>query len=274
MKRLFILLLIFAGLRASAQTYPQCVRKALDYLAVDSMEQAKAQFKAALRLEPNTKANTVVYRYLGRIYEMERANQTALDSYTKGLRIEPKDTALLFSRASLFLRVGNEDRAAEDYSTILSLHPDCEDALLFRAYAYSLRRKFPAARRDYEAILQGDPLHENARLGLVVLNNKDRRPREAMEGINLLIEHYPTHSSLYLVRAGLEEERKQYETARHDYDQAVRLAPEDAEPLMARARFLLKLGERKEAIADLKRALDLGAHPDEVATLMHDATGK
>jgi Tfp pilus assembly protein PilF len=95
-----------------------------------------------------------------------------------------------------------------------------------------------------------------------------------MEGINRLIEHYPRHSHLYLVRAGMEEERKQYEPARHDYDQAVLLAPQDAEVYLARATFRLKLNERKEAMADLKAALKYGANPDEVATLMHQATTK
>ena len=72
----------------------------------------------------------------------------------------------------------------------------------------------------------------------------------------------------------MEEQRKQYEPARHDYDKAVSLAPEDAEVYLARATFCLALNERKQAMADLKQALKLGANPDEVATLMHQATSK
>ena len=275
MKRMILIFCVCCvALCSNGQTYQQCVRKAIDCLAADSVELAKAQFKQALRLSPASKSNAIVYRYLGRIYEREGEHQLALDSYGKGLHVMPADTALLMSRAGLYLMLGNEEKAVTDYTSVLEQDAEHIDALFFRAYAYAGQRKNPLARQDYERILRLDPMHENAHLGLVLLNNKERRPREAMEGINRLIEHYPRHSHLYLVRAGMEEERKQYEPARHDYDQAVLLAPQDAEVYLARATFRLKLNERKEAMADLKQALKYGANPDEVATLMHQATTK
>lgn len=275
MKRMILIFSVCClAFSANAQTYQQCVRRAIDCLATDSVEQAKAQFRQAIKLNPASPSNAVVYRYLGRIYEHEGEHQLALDSYGKGLHIAPKDTALLMSRASLYLLLENEERAVVDYTSVLQIDAECVDALFFRAYAYGQQRKNPLARKDYEQIIRLCPMHENAHLGLILLNDKDRRPREAMEGINRLIEHYPMHSHLYLVRAGMEEQRKQYEPARHDYDKAVSLAPEDAEVYLARATFCLALNERKQAMADLKQALKLGANPDEVATLMHQATSK
>lgn len=271
---LLIFLFVATACPLRAQTYQQCVRKAIDFLAVDSVEKAKSQFKEALRLEPASPSNVVVYRYLGHIYEHEGKLQNALDSYGKGLHMEPADTALRMRRAALFLLLGNEERAVQDYSDVLERHADCLDAYYFRAYAYMCQRKYPLARADYERILRMDNMHENAGLGLVLLNDKDRRPREAMEGINRLIECYPKHSHLYLVRAGMEAERKQYEPARHDYERAVALAPEDSEPYLSRAIFYLQTGERSNARTDLKRALQYGADPDVVATLMLQTASK
>ena len=273
-KMLFLFLVCFFSLASGAQTYQQHVRKAMDCLAMDSVERAKQHFRQAIRLEPNTEATALLHKYMGQIYEHEGEHQNALDSYTKGLHILVGDTALLARRAGLYLLLGNEDRAIADYTEILSKDKHCVEALFFRAYSYTQQRRYPQARKDYEEIIRLDPMHENAHLGLIVLNDKDRRPREAMEGINRLIEYYPRHSHLYLVRAGLEEQRKQYETARHDYDQAIALAPQDAEAYMARATFCLNINDRKQAMADLKQAIKLGADPDEVATLMHQATKK
>ena len=108
------------------------------------------------------------------------------------------------------MQLGNKEKALVDYSDVLDWKADEQEALFMRAYIYTEQRLYKKARTDYEALLKLNPAHEEARIGLVLLNEKDNRPREAMEQINAMVAAAPDHAILYAVRAGLEQTRKQY----------------------------------------------------------------
>lgn len=157
-----------------------------------------------------------------------------------------------------------------DYSDVLDVKPDNEEALFMRAYIYTEQRLYKKAREDYETLIRLNPSHEDARLGLVLLNDKDNRPREAMEQINAMINTAPDHAVLYAVRAGMEQGRKLYELAEADFEHAISLEPSNPDFLMSRASLFIETKRKKEARADLERALELGANAQEVASMLHE----
>ena len=135
---------------------------------------------------------------------------------------------------------------------------------VFRAYIYAQQRLYRQGREDYEHLLRLEPEHEQARLGLALLNDKDRRPREAMEQMNLLVQMFPTHANLYAVRAGMEADRKLYEMAQADYAHAIELEPENPNFYLLRGNFYQKQKRKKKAKADFQKALTYGADPRDV----------
>ena len=96
---------------------------------------------------------------------------------------------------------------------------------------------------------------------MAVLNEKDRRPREAMEQLDALIQLFPTHASLYLVRGGMFLTRKQYELAQADIDRAMELEPENPDCYITRSQLYKALRKKKQAKADAQKAILLGADP-------------
>ena len=147
---------------------------------------------------------------------------------------------------------------------------DEQEALFMRAYIYTEQRLYKKARTDYEALLKLNPAHEEARIGLVLLNEKDNRPREAMEQINAMVAAAPDHAILYAVRAGLEQTRKQYEAAEADFTKAISLEPKNIDYLLNRAALYIETKRKKEARADLDKAMELGANPEDVASMRHE----
>ena len=119
-------------------------------------------------------------------------------------------------------------------------------------------------------VLELNPAHEEARIGLVLLNEKDNRPREAMEQINAMVAAAPDHAILYAVRAGLEQTRKQYEAAEADFTKAISLEPKNIDYLLNRAALYIETKRKKEARADLDKAMELGANPEDVASMRHE----
>ena len=148
---------------------------------------------------------------------------------------------------------------------MLATHPDQAEALLMRAYIRQRQRLLKDARIDYEHLLRLQPAHEQALLGLALLNDDDRRPQEAMETINRAIDLYPTHAAGYALRAGMEFDRKLYEQAEMDYGMAIQLEPQNRSYRLARAYFYTQTKRKRLAREDVREAARLGASAAEVA---------
>ena len=254
----------------SQATYKEYVRRALDAMSADSTMEAERLFREAMKAEPGQRSNAMIYYQIGRMQEHRGKPDKALESYTMGLNVAPHVLPLRMARANLYLQLGNKEKALVDYSDVLDWKTDEQEALFMRAYIYTEQRLYKKARADYEALLKLNPAHEEARIGLVLLNEKDNRPREAMDQINAMIASAPDHAILYAIRAGLEQTRKLYEAAEEDFTKAIELDPENMDYLLNRAAFYIETKRKKEARADLDRALELGANPDEVASMRHE----
>ena len=166
-----------------AQSYQEYVQKALEAMSIDSTDEAERLFREAMRMEPAQRSNSMIYYQIGRLQEHRGKLEKALESYTMGLNVAPHVLPLRMSRAKLYMKLGNKEKALVDYSDILDWKTDEQEALFMRAYIYTEQRLYKKARADYEALLKLNPRHEEARIGLVLLNEKDNRSREAMEQI-------------------------------------------------------------------------------------------
>ena len=65
-----------------------------------------------------------------------------------------------------------------------------------------------------------------------------------MEQINALLELYPYRADLYLARGGMEQDRKQYETALHDMNRALELNPKNPDAYLSRASLYMAMKKR------------------------------
>ncbi|MCD8284854.1 MAG: tetratricopeptide repeat protein, partial [Prevotellaceae bacterium] len=110
--------------------------------------------------------------------------------------------------------------------------------------------------------------NEEAMVGMVLLNDADNRPKEAMDEINALVQLYPSHALLYAIRGGMEQKRKQYEVALHDLNRAIELDPLNADFYVSRATLYLDMRKKKLARADAQKAVALGADAREMAALL------
>ena len=73
-----------------------------------------------------------------------------------------------------------------------------------RAYIYILRRDYPAARIDYNRLLELDPQSYSGRLGLATLEQKEEKFRESLDILNKMIVETPEDATLYVARADVE----------------------------------------------------------------------
>ncbi len=179
----------------------------------------------------------------------------SLEVASDKVRKFPDNIGLRLNKASWNMLLEQWDYAKKEYDWVLERDPQNVAALYYRAYVFEKQHRYKFARKDYETMLSIVPGNFNGQLGLALLCQKDMRPSEAMDRLNILIQQYPDSAVAYAARAGLEAERGQNEVAEYDFSEAMRLDPSNSDYILNRADIRIKMGKKKQAREDLDRAV-------------------
>ena len=173
MKRMLLTLLVLPmGLLLQAQTQEPWADRAYAYVALDSLRQAEECFAKAIESAATTGQRAMLLANLGTVQRRRGRVHEAVETYTEALAIAPMDATLLMHRAIAYMTLGNDDKAYTDLCNVLDKRPDEVEALYYRAFIYTNRREYGAARADYKRLLAIEPEHNNALLGLALLDQR------------------------------------------------------------------------------------------------------
>lgn len=281
MKRLLVLWAsaLASALPAAAQaTYQALCDSALQAVDRDSLECAERLFRQAVELEPANMYNALLFSNLGTIQRRMQKHEEALESYTSALALAPRSVPILMNRATLYMEMGREDAACADYSSALDYDKDNQEALLMRAYIYMRKHDYRPAEADYRHLLQLDPSDFNGRLGLATLEQREGRPGNALAILDGILsdlkdaaasmETNERRATVYVARAGVEQDLGQLDLALADLDEAVRLHPSLAEAYLVRGQIYLAQEKKEPARRDFEQAILLGASRADLHDLL------
>ena len=237
MIRIILILFLSFPVALCAQTYQQLSEKAIEYIEMDSLSKAEELLLQALKLEPKNAKNAMLFSNLGLVQRRLGEYDKALESYSFALNFAPLAVPILLDRAAINLEMGNTDRAYTDYCQVLDEDKQNKEALLMRAYIYVLRRDYPAARIDYNRLLEIDPQSYSGRLGLATLEQKEGKFKEALEILNKMITATP---------------------------EAIRLNPSSADAYLLRGNIYLTQKKKALAKMDFEKAISLGIPPADL----------
>ena len=275
MKRVQLLMVAcFMGLQLFAQTYDELINHAMDAIEKDSLYQAEGYLKKALQLEPANMRNALLFSNLGTVQRRMGRNKEALESYSLALNLTPYSITMLLNRASLYLEMDYLDKAYVDYCNVIDLDAKNTEALQFRAYIYMRRRQYQEAKNDYQSLLETLPDDKTARIGMAMVNQKMQRYREALEEFNRLIVDYPKDVSLLKARVELEVDMNTLDLALLDLENAVRMAPNDAELYVMCGEIYLAQGRKREAYVAFEKAVELGIPRPQLQDQLEASKGK
>lgn len=249
--------------RRDSLAYIDHLTRAFNALHADSLAEAERLFRLALKTRPEAPGNYVVRSYLGQIALSGNRRREAYAFFTEVLKEHPDAHDARYGRAVCLYEGGNLPAALSDCDALLCavLSDDLRVRTLFLRSALRTQGREPgAARRDLEEILRMEPGNESAALLLACLFEDLGQPNEALNRLNLFLSAHPRHYDGLMARAGLEERLSMDLPARSDYDEAVRLRPDETLPYVGRARVLSRMGLHGAARKDLDTAVRLG-HP-------------
>ena len=174
------------------------------------------------------------------------------------INLHPNNIDLRLKKAEANINLSQYDYAAEEYSKVLKLDERNLAALYFRAYCYTQLRQYSMARADYDAFLAIQPEHLEAHLGLARVLQLLNRRADAVDELNRCVQMFPDSADAYAARAAYETQLKQYDAALYDWDEALRLRPNDASLTVSKVDILLNLGRIREAREALDKAVKQG----------------
>lgn len=271
-KKLFLLLivqiLILNCAESMAQTYEDYVTESFDWLETDSLPQAEASLRNALRLEPGNPNNGMLLLNLGTIQRRQGKLQEAEESYSIGLGFMPRNATLLNSRAQLYGEMGKYAEAIEDYTEVIYQQAENEDALYQRALCRLMNADTLGARLDLQAIDKLNPNSAKSRLGMVYIYKAQHMWREASELLDPLIERNPQSASLLRERAEVYYLAGRMGAALDDIGHSIQKDPRDPYSYILRAQIRYAKGDREFARRDLNQALELGLKIEEAGDLV------
>jgi tetratricopeptide (TPR) repeat protein len=174
------------------------------------------------RVQQNVNAFTL--RQQADRYLNETKYDLAIETYTKLLRLRPKDSHAFLNRGLAYSEKGDTTKAIEDYTRAIGADPEFSDAYKRRGDAYS----------DVE---------EN-----------DRAIADYTKSLSLVKD-----SDTYRNRGLIYHRKAEYQDAVRDYDSAIKLNPQDGDSYKARGNSRLKLREYEKAVADYSKAIEIDA---------------
>ena len=176
----------------------------------------------------------------------------SLETLNASLKQDPDNIDLRLRKAEADIQLERWDYALAEYGRILRTDEKNLAALYFRAYVHERQKHYDLARVDYESFLAIQPLHLEARLGLAHILQKMGRRSDAMDVLNQIVQMFPDSADAYAARAAFETKYLQYELALYDWNEAIRLRPDNEGFVISKVDLLIRLKRKKEA----REALD------------------
>lgn len=243
------------------QSYNDWIERYQSQVKNDSLEAAEQSLIAALKLESAGKQTGYAYSNLGTLQRRMGKNEQALDSYSKALIILPHSLTVLMNRASLYSDMNIFDKALRDYSEIILIDPDYEDAYYLRGLIRIETGDTLAAKQDFDLLYKKNKNSALARVGTATLYNASGRYREAAELYTEVIRFNPQKASFYLNRSEAYLLDQKPGKALKDINSAIEIDDKNAVYYYMRGKIKMAMFEKESAKNDFKAAVDLGLNP-------------
>lgn len=126
-------------------------------------------------------------------------------------------------RASVYLGLGNEAMAQEDWKSALRVNPNDEHTLFDRAEYYYQQQSYGKADADYDWIIKNNPTNEAAYMGKARNAIDEKKYKKAKELLDYAAKLDPENSKAYAFRAQAYLGLQKYSEAADDLVSALRI---------------------------------------------------
>lgn len=268
---IFTILALFALLPLAAEkTYIKSVEKAEKAIADGDYLAAIAHLSDALRAEPDNSGNVMLISNLGMLQYYTGQDSLAIISLSIAHDMAPQSVTILTNRAKVLTENGLFKAALADYDSIIALDSTLYNPHLQKGAIYLATNDIPAAETELDLVrTMTDPdksLEVSAALAWLASLKNDND--EALLRYSALIKMSPS-PDFYAARAQCYIAKEDYPEASEDIAEGMKLDDKCPDLYIARAALNKRMYRLDDALADAQRAIELGADPARLRTLLN-----
>ncbi len=225
------------------------------------LENALADFNSAIRLDP--KKNDA-YTLRGIIFGLQDRYQGALEDFKTAIELNAEDAFVYVMRGYLYKQVGDLERARTDFNHALQLTDqslDKPENKFIRGYIYFISDEHDRAIEQFDQIAKtNSELLPQVFMLRAYINDLRKNYDNAIGDLSKAINLKPDQALFYALRASVYEEKDDDDRAIADYSRAIKLEPGNVDFLTARGTAYKFKGELVNALADYERAINIDPH--------------
>jgi tetratricopeptide (TPR) repeat protein len=203
--------------------------------------------------EPNK--SYIAYANRGKAFEKIGQSDRAIEDFTAAISLNPMNHVAFYERAISYEHKGLSGKAIEDYNRVISLTPDNVIAYLNRGMLFEKNALMNKALEDYDMAISLDPMNYEAlnTRGVYYINNGFIE--KAFADFSSAISINSGYEDAYNNRGVALEKLGQLDEAIADYTAAITLNPLDYSAFNNRGLVYHRQGASDKALEDFCRAI-------------------
>lgn len=213
-------------LEAAVELYPKRIPTLLKLaefqLILKQYDDALASINKVIAIDPQ---ESEAYFMTGMVMREKGDEARAINAFQRTTELNPDNADAWIILGNLFDERGNP--IAEQYfDNALRVDPENPYALHAKAFYLQNNGDVPGAIQLYKSINRSFPKYVDAYLNTGILYLTMDSLDQAWEHFNIAIANAPTDARSYYFRGLIAEQRGEYDNAKKDYEQALRLQPD------------------------------------------------
>jgi tetratricopeptide (TPR) repeat protein len=252
------------------------------YLNTQRLPEAEKDLELAVQYKP-TNVSEFAYRYkiLGITYAVQQKYQQAIDVFTKGIKLAPKEGSLYYERANSLSYLKRYREAIPDYDIALKYDSTNVNAYVNRASTRTAIQDYEGAVKDYSVLIGKFPTNTLYWINRGITHSEMQKFDNAIADLTKTLELDSMYHRARIFRARTYMEMNNLSAALEDCNSILRLNPQDAigftnagnsvsaylqrenfinaDVYAIRSRVRLLMGDADGCCSDAQKAIDLGS---------------
>jgi len=224
------------------------------YLALDRFDDAVTLLEKAVRAHPD---DAEICAQLALAYLGAQKFSQGIQTLEMACTLAPRDADLAGMLAELYSKMGKHDKAVPILEKLLRAYPQNEELRARLAVGYLMLNRLAEAERMVKDLQRSNPNATELFFLMGMINFRKNNAKAALRDLQKVIQQDPNHALAHYYIGELYFRQKRWRDALTAYQRSALANPQDADPYASMCMCYLALGNNAEALAALKRAIQI-----------------